>query len=495
MITSLLIEQTVGKSTRKKLGADETTALQGGRARNAQLCRSGISASRAGLLAVTDGKTARWSRSLAVYALAVFLRPAAFAAPDDTLPDTAPYLGEIRRAPNGELIVIPAKPEPQVSSAPADALPGGKGTSATGRLISVGPTARIHTIATAAALARNGDTIEIAAGDYPQDVAVWTQNHLTIRGVGGRVRLLANGASAEQKALWVVRGGKIIIENIEFSGTRVADKNGAGIRFEEGDLTIRHCRFLDNENGLLSASNPESTLTIENSEFGHNGAGDGYSHNLYVGAIKKLRVTGSYFHHANVGHLLKSRARENHILYNRLTDETGGRASYELEFPNGGTAYVIGNIIEQSATTENPSLISFGAEGYKTPTNALYLINNTLVNHRPAGGTFLVVKPGSINVTAYNNLLLGKRPLNTGIDGVFINNPNVEAGSFVLADRHDYRIIKDSGLERTYVSPPVITGINLAPQQEYVHPAATRLLPGTPTLPGARQTMQPDNPY
>ena len=45
MTTSLLIEQTVGKSTRKKLGADETTALQGGRAKDA-------------LLAVADGDTA-----------------------------------------------------------------------------------------------------------------------------------------------------------------------------------------------------------------------------------------------------------------------------------------------------------------------------------------------------------------------------------------------------------------------------------------------------
>ena len=41
----------------RKLGADETTALQGGRAKDAQLCRPGISASRAGLFAVADGDT------------------------------------------------------------------------------------------------------------------------------------------------------------------------------------------------------------------------------------------------------------------------------------------------------------------------------------------------------------------------------------------------------------------------------------------------------
>ena len=65
----------------------------------------------------------------------------------------------------------------------------------------------------------------------------------------------------------------------------------------------------------------------------------------YVGKIDKLTVNGSYFHHARVGHLLKSRAAQNHVFYNRLTNEEGGRASYELGFPSGGLAYVVGNWI------------------------------------------------------------------------------------------------------------------------------------------------------
>ncbi|WP_214278495.1 hypothetical protein, partial [Escherichia coli] len=86
--------------------------------------------------------------------------------------------------------------------------------------------------------------------------------------------------------------------------------------------------------------------------------------------------TGSYFHHGLLGHLLKSRAALNHILYNRLSDEIGGRASYELELPNGGVAVVMGNLIAQSSTTENPHVISFGAEGASWPQQALYLVNN-----------------------------------------------------------------------------------------------------------------------
>lgn len=82
-----------------------------------------------------------------------------------------------------------------------------------------------------------------------------------------------------------------------------------------GHLVVRNSTFTNNENGILTGSDKESILEIENCEFGNNGFGDGRSHNLYVGAIKRLSVTGSYFHHARVGHLLKSRAAENHIFY------------------------------------------------------------------------------------------------------------------------------------------------------------------------------------
>jgi hypothetical protein len=403
----------------------------------------------------------------------------------DTFPPTSPYLGEIRRDASGKLIVMPAK------GSAVD--PAGPPPSGATRILRVGPQLAIRTIAAAAALARDGDIIEIEAGDYMGDAAVWTQSKLTLRGVGGRPRLIAAGASAEKKAIWVIRGGDITVENIEFTGARVPDKNGAGIRFERGRLIVRNCHFHDNENGILTGGSADA-LDIENSEFGHNGVGDDYSHNLYVGAIKKLRVTGSYFHHARVGHLLKSRAAENHILYNRLTDESGGRASYELEFPNGGIAYVIGNIIEQARTTENPNIVSFGAEGYKHPANALYLINNTLIDNLPQSGVFLAIRPGFDVVKAWNNLLLGRRPLNSGgIDGEFINNPNITANEFVLADRHDYRIRRDSALHHSYRAPEPANDVSLTPEREYVHPAATRRLTTLPTLPGARQTLQPDN--
>lgn len=279
-------------------------------------------------------------------------------------------------------------------------------------MMQVGPQRLIKTLAHAASLAVSGTVIEVDAGEFVGDVAVWTQDRLTIRTVGGRVKLNAAGASAEGKAIWVIRGGTITVDGFDFAHARVRSRNGAGIRFEQGHLRIQNCTFTDNENGILAGNDRRASLEIVDSEFGRNGYGDGFSHNLYVGTMKRLSVTGSYFHHANVGHLLKSRAESNYIAYNRLTDEAGGRASYELEFPNGGIADVIGNIIQQSATTENPYMVSFGVEGYLWPTNRLHLVNNSLINDRPQSGALLRVHPGNASVKLSNNVLQGSGSLN-----------------------------------------------------------------------------------
>jgi len=108
------------------------------------------------------------------------------------------------------------------------ALLTGESDQRTPRTIRVGKGYPVKTIAAASKLARNGDTVEITAGEYIGDIAVWTQANLSIRGVNGRPRLIAAGKAAEDKAIWVIRGKNIVIENIEFTGAKVPSRNGAG---------------------------------------------------------------------------------------------------------------------------------------------------------------------------------------------------------------------------------------------------------------------------
>lgn len=340
-------------------------------------------------------------------------------------------------------------------------------------------------------MAREGDTIEVDSGDYAGDVAVWVRDGVTVRAVGGRVRLRAQGAAAEGKGIWVVRANGMRVEGFDFEGSRVSGQNGAGIRFEKGRLLVRDCSFTNNENGILTSNQTDAELEIENSEFGHNGHGDGQSHNLYVGAIARLTVTGSYFHHARVGHLLKSRAAENRIFYNRLADEAGGRASYELEFANGGIAYVVGNIIQQSAKTENPHLVSYGAEGYNSPKNELYLINNTLVDDRAQGGVFLRITPGRVTVKVLNNLMVGQARFDVAVPGDYRNNLKMTWSDFELSASDDFRLKRSSKAVGKMVDAGRANDVSLQMRAEYVHPMSTKPLTGKPHNPGAVQLMLP----
>jgi len=355
-------------------------------------------------------------------------------------------------------------------------------------VLKVGPRQAVKSLAAAAREARDGMLVEVDAGDYIADVAVWPQRDLTLRAVGGRVRLVAAGAHAQGKALFVTTGQRQRIEGFDFTGCTVPDRNGAGIRLEAGSLTLVDCGFLDNETGLMTSNDQTVELDIVDCDFGSIALRDGRTHNLYAGTIKRLAVTGSYFHHGMLGHLLKSRAAVNHILYNRLTDEIGGRASYELEFPNGGIAVVMGNLIMQSSTTENPHVISFGAEGASLPKQALYLVNNTLVDQRPSGGIWLRVTPPQTEVMLANNLLVGASKL--AADGYWTRRANFSADwdEFVHAAREDFRLKPDSSLRGKAQDMGEAAGLKLSPVREYRHPHTSAALRGPARHPGAFQT-------
>lgn len=397
------------------------------------------------------------------------------------------------RAPQPPFQVPPPPGGPMRLAAPASPVAETRPAADPAGVLRVGPGRSLTRIAMAARLARDGDTIEIDPGDYVADVAVWTRNNLTLRGTGPRVRLFAAGAHAEGKAIWVVRGGKVLVENIDFIGARVPDGNGAGIRLESGQLTVRNCLFHGNQNGIMTSGDARSSLVVEGSEFGYNGAGDGLTHGLYAGHIRSLSVSGSHFHHANGGHLIKSRALESHIAYNRLSDEAGGRASYELEFPNGGMARVIGNILQQTAETRNSVMLSYGAEGLANPVNALFMVHNTLVNDRALGGSFVRVWPGTQQVLVRHNLWIGPGRIHiASADDAFQVDDNARGDWSDLAQpsREDYRI-RSSSRARLSLPADARLGDELQPRAEYQHPHRMQPLAAAATLMGAVQTPGP----
>jgi len=360
----------------------------------------------------------------------------------------------------------------------------------------VGPAREIKTLRQAAKLARDHDLVLVDPGEYRRDVAVWEQSGLLIRGNGGKVALMADGASAEDKGIFVFRRADAIVEDFEFRGSRSSDRNGAGIRLDVGSrLSVSRCAFEDNETGILTSNDGTSELHVTDSSFVRNGTDGGFSHNVYVGAIRKFTFSGCYSARVKgEGHLLKSRARESVVAYSRLTGETSS-ASYELEFPNGGRAVVLGCLIQQGPKSENSVIVSYGAEGYRWEQNEFLMSFSTVVNDGRWWGTFVRVSAGPAKAELLDNLMAGPGRMDLRVSDPTVRNSDAKAEDFADIAGFDWRLRRTSRL----VGAAGIAGTGLQgrarPEREYVHPAGSAVLAGysamSPLSPGALQRLAP----
>jgi hypothetical protein len=343
----------------------------------------------------------------------------------------------------------------------------------------VGPSRTYTTPSAVSTLVNDGDTVEMDAAVYLGDVCTWTNNNLLLKGIGGRAHLKANGNNAQGKGTWVLAGNNIRVENIEFSESTVPDRNGAGIRLEGIGLRVTNCYFHHNENGILTGNNGGS-IHINQSEFGFNGFGDGFSHNIYIGRVDSAIIRFSYFHHANIGHELKSRAAVNYLLYNRFSNEAGGNASREIDLPSGGMAIVVGNIIQQGANSTNSNMVGYGLEGLVNPApHEIYLVNNTLVNDRFAG-SFLQAATGTTLIKVYNNIFAGPGTvISYGGGAAAIDSltnkviADVVQAGFVNTASYDYHLNSAAPAVNSGSNPGTAgNGQNLLPVFQYVHPVS-----------------------
>jgi hypothetical protein len=266
--------------------------------------------------------------------------------------------------------------------------------------LTVGSGQQYSTIAAAVAASHDGDVIQVQAGTYTNDFAE-IKTKITLQGVGGMVHMVATKPIPGDKGI-LVTDTDVTIDHFEFSGAAGASGNDAGIRYQGGNLVLTNDYFHDNQNGLLANPSANGTISISNSEFAHNGAGDGYTHNLYVGDIAKLAITNSYFHDAVLGHEIKSRAEVTEITNSRIFDNSA-TASYSIDVPNGGKTTITGNVIEQGAHSQNPNIIAYGEEGSLHAGSSLTVANNTVLNDL-ANGKFVWDASGTAATVDHNSV-------------------------------------------------------------------------------------------
>lgn len=342
--------------------------------------------------------------------------------------------------------------------------------------ILVGPNHPFKTIAEAVKKADHGAIIEVDAGEYIDDTVSVRKNDITIRGIGGFAHIKGTKKIKNKKGLIVQFGNNLTLENLEFSGARVRDKNGAGVRNDAGNLTIRYCYFHDNENGILVGQARESEILVENSCFDKNGFGKGQTHNIYVGLAKKFTIRHSLVQNAHIGHNIKSRAQTNVIEYCAILEPTGA-TSYSIDIPNGGDTYIIGNVIHQGAAAENRTYISY-KQIKKLDWNKgrnLFFVNNTIYNTEDEGQPFILRSgPDAGEIVFLNNVIFdlhkntkiwynkGKRPR---IKNTIILSKDP---GFTNYKRYDFSLTsKASKLINKGIQYPRNEGYPLLPQFQY----------------------------
>jgi hypothetical protein len=215
------------------------------------------------------------------------------------------------------------------------------------------------------AIGNGTGTIQIAPGTYRQCAVQEAGEIAFVAREPGTVVL--EGAACEEKAALVLRGRSARVEGIIFQNIRVPDANGAGIRLEQGDLTVRESLFRDSESGILAGNDGGGRVLVERSTFSGLGRCDrdlDCAHAIYIGAYGSLTVRSSRFERGRGGHYVKSRAARIEVAESSFDDSAGHLTNYMIDLPNGATGLIAGNVFVQGRDKENyGAFITVAAEG------------------------------------------------------------------------------------------------------------------------------------
>ncbi len=306
--------------------------------------------------------------------------------------------------------------------------------------LTVGIGKQFGTITAAVAAAREGDTIAVQAGTYLNEAAV-ARVAVSLVAVGGRVTLQGTAVMAGKALLTMAAGGTV--DGFTFQGARNADGTAAGLRLEGGALTVRNSLFAGNQTGLLAAASATATLNVQTSEFAGNGAGDGFGHNLAVGAIKAFTLTDSFVHDAAGGQEVRSRAQATTIMNSRIVD--GAAASgFAVDLPAGGVVALRGNTIQKGANATGAAAIRFGGEPLQAG-SALVVAGNTVLSDKP--GLVLLLNASAVAATLSGNQFFGLAGLATG--------PVAASGNVLLGARP---AVPGAPVVASGIAPPIDRG-------------------------------------
>ena len=220
----------------------------------------------------------------------------------------------------------------------------------------------------------SGRAYIMSPGEY-REAAIVRQSGVTIRAEPGAHMM---GYAAEGKAALVIKGNNTVIEGLECSGISVSDRNGACIRLEGRNLTLRNVYFHDSEQGVLGGG---GVILIEDSKFERLGR-EGQAHGLYVWGDEVIFRRSEVLASKSEGHEIKSRAKRT-IIEGSVIASLDGDDSRLIDISNGGEVIIRGNVLQQGPESVNNEMIGLGFEGLRYENNAVLIEANIILVDRP----------------------------------------------------------------------------------------------------------------
>jgi hypothetical protein len=221
-------------------------------------------------------------------------------------------------------------------------------------------------------------TIVFAPGVY-RDCAVHWQGRITYRAERPGTAVLQR-VVCEGKGALVLRSPEgASVDGLVFENMRSSDRNGAGIRLELGNLNVTNSLFRNSQQGILTANDPDSALTVDRSTFsGLGGCPDGMcSHSIYVNGYGSVTITRSRFERGTGGHYVKTRSPRVDIRDCTFDDTLGQATNYMIDLATGATGRIVGNYFIQGENKENYSaFITIGPEGQDNSADGLTITDN-----------------------------------------------------------------------------------------------------------------------
>ena len=228
------------------------------------------------------------------------------------------------------------------------------------------------------AIGEGTGTILVAPGTW-RDCAVQGAGDVTYKAVEPGTAIFDRRA-CEDKAALVLRGRSASVDGLIFQNMKVPDANGAGIRLEKGNLTVRNTTFRESEQGILTAADPNGSILIERSTFSRLGRCDrglSCAHSIYIGDYGALTVRKSRFEKGNGGHYVKSHAARIEVTDSTFDDVQGSTTNYMIDLPVGASGLIARNLFVQGENKENHSaFITVAPEGRKRDSSGLKIVDN-----------------------------------------------------------------------------------------------------------------------